>query len=148
MSKKNDDGRLVIPEEFLAEAPAFNEKDNHFFFLMNAEGEVGISCNYLLGSPYLPRGGKFIGNCDYDINTHSFPIPENVEIALGEEGTEYLFATAYTSIPATSIYLFKRKSSEDELNKMKMKSAEDWKKLFASYNSCVPATKKKVKAND
>ena len=142
MARKNEDGRLVIPEEFLSEAPAFKEKDKHFFFLMNAKGEVGISCNYLLGSPYPPKGCKFIGNCDYDIATHSFAIPENVEIALGEEGTEYFFAIEYTSIPATSIYLFKIKSSDNELDKMKMKSARDWKKLISSYRSCASCRKK------
>ncbi len=106
MARKNDDGRLVIPEEFLRNAVDYtNISSRVFFFFMDRTGAIGIVSKHTFSEDCCTKGFKFLGDSDYDVKTHSFSIPENVELALGE-GENYFFAL---STQPYIIYLYKSK---------------------------------------
>ncbi len=106
MAKKDESGRLTIPEEFLRDAHDYtNISSKAFFFFMDGTGAIGILSKNTSTECRCTNGFKFLGDCDYDIQTHTFSIPENVELALGE-GENYFFAL---STQPYIIYLYKSK---------------------------------------
>lgn len=117
MAKKDESGRIVIPENILIESTLFiaTDKFKPYFFLDNC-GRVGININ--VGCDY-PEDIEFLGYCDFDKKTNSILLPDNVDCALGGSYVgEYFFSLKYfhpkTAIPR--IYIHKVKSVDDDFS--------------------------------
>lgn len=118
MSKKDENGRILIPSDIVEQCVFLNdasfEKYKLIFFINNL-GEVGVEAD--LGKDLLsfPKDYKFIGICEYDRKTHLLTIPENVDAALGN-GDEYFFATPIEG--RTILYIYKKESTFQKLNSL------------------------------
>lgn len=117
MAKKDENGRIVIPENIVNESTVFIATDDFkpYFFLDNCGG-VGININ--VGCTY-PEDIEFLGYCDFDNETNSILLPDNVDCALGGSYVgEYFFSIKYffptTAIPR--IYIRKVKLADDDIS--------------------------------
>ncbi len=117
MAKKDENGRVIIPEDIVRESTVFIKVDSFkpYFFLDNC-GKVGINVN--VGCNY-PENIEFLGYCDFDSETNSILLPDNVDCALGGSYVgEYFFSLKYfypkTAIPR--IYIYKVNTEIDDFS--------------------------------
>lgn len=80
--------RLEIPTDLLDFCTFLEVSEKLAFYLENS-GEIYLS---KYSDDSFPNEGKFLSYCNYDKNTNSFCLPDNVECALGHSN-EYYFAT-------------------------------------------------------
>lgn len=116
MAKKDENGRIVIPEDIISNCVFLSEYDTYgdnikLVFFTNNQGEIGVSI--ILKYITLPNDFKFLGNCDYDSTSHSINMPENVDIALGS-GEDYYFATSLEGM--SYLYIYKNGTDAQELS--------------------------------
>lgn len=116
MAKKDENGRIVIPEDVVSDCVFLSKCDTYgdnlkLVFFMNNQDEIGVSI-ILKFSP-LPNDFKFLGNCDYDSTSHSINMPENVDIALGS-GEDYYFATSTEG--RSYLYIYKNETDVQKLS--------------------------------
>lgn len=116
MAKKDENGRIVIPEDvisnctFLSEYATYEDSRKLVFFT-NTQGEIGVSI--ILKYVSLPNDFKFLGNCDYDSASHTINMPENVDIALGS-GEDYYFSTSLEG--RSYLYIYKNGTDAQKLS--------------------------------
>lgn len=116
MAKKDENGRIVIPEDVISDCAFLSEYDTYGYnsklvFFTNSQCEIGVAI-ILKFSP-LPNDFKFLGNCDYDSASHSINMPENVDIALGS-GEDYYFATSLEG--RSYLYIYKNGTDAQKLS--------------------------------
>ena len=114
MAKKDENGRLTIPKEFVDLLSLYGRDDRKkSCFFLDTSGNVGIALN-LIANPtindlakVLPKGSRYLGRCNYDKSNFSFLLPENVETALGE-GEDYFFGSSTDAECANFLYIYKK----------------------------------------
>lgn len=116
MAKKDENGRIVIPEDVISNCAFLSEYDTYGYdsklvFFTNNQGEIGVSIILKLVS--LPNDFKFLGNCDYDSASHTINMPENVDIALGSS-EDYYFATSLEG--RSYLYIYKNGTDAQKLS--------------------------------
>lgn len=131
MAKKDENGRIVIPEDLVADcvflADYETSKKTKLVFFMNNQGEIGIAI--ILKLLPLPDDFKFLGNCNYDNENHSITIPENVDVALGD-GEDYYFATSLEG--RSYLYIYKNQNDMQKLYTM-LANIQETLKAFEAY---------------
>ncbi|MCI8362611.1 MAG: hypothetical protein HFJ41_05750 [Clostridia bacterium] len=130
MAKKDENGRIVIPQDVMSGCAFFSHyelfENGKFVFFINTQGEIGVSI--ILKHAPLPNDFKFLGNCDYDSASHTINMPENVDIALGS-GEDYFFATSIEG--RAYLYIYKNKTDAQKLSAILSNVQETLKGLEA-----------------
>lgn len=131
MAKKDENGRIVIPEDVISNCVFLLEKKilegEKLVFFMNNKGEIGVSI--ILKCLPLPNDFKFLGNCNYNSANHTINMPENVDIALGS-GEDYYFATSVEG--RSYLYIYKNGTNVQELSAI-LSNIQETLKGFEAY---------------
>lgn len=137
MAKKDENGRIVVPEDIMKKSTVFIAPDsfNPYFFLDNC-GKVGITVN--IGCDY-PKDLDFLGYCNFDTDTHSILLPDNVDCALGGSNAgEYFFSLKFfthTAVPR--IHIYKVNSENDNTYEKLSALLSNVEKLFDGIDAYI-----------
>lgn len=103
MAKKDNFGRVVIPEDIIEHCSFLRDYSNGtvIHFGMDNNNQVLACLPHLMAN----NNYGYLGICTYDKDTHTIQIPENVDIALGN-GDDYFFAEK-----SYMLYIYKKESS-------------------------------------
>lgn len=136
MAKKDENGRIVVPEDIVVTSTIFiaTNEFKPYFFLDNCGG-VGIHVN--VGCPY-PEDIEFLGYCDFDKETHSILLPENVDCALGGFNVgEYFFSIKSPNVCIPRVYIRKVNSENDNFSEQLSALLSNVEKLFDGIDAYI-----------
>lgn len=106
MAKKDDQNRLLIPQDIWNNASFSDYINQSFAFFITNDKRV-IIAHVEFGKEF---AYEFIGNCKID-NKHRFILPENVDACLGSGDTYY-----FSSSTSQSVIYLQKTSDIDILN--------------------------------